>query len=287
MTIAHDDFDYNTEYTVTIPAGAIDGYASAIIWTFTTKEDDPTTPVIIAINGIPHDLIPNGTVNYNVDCDVNITIEVSPGRVVSITNNGVTVSQGLITLTNGDNTIVITIDGLPYTLVVKKPIAFDEMVIVRWENTMTVKEDFTGDGYAYRWQQANGDLLSTGIRYSVPNAGYLGSGYTLEITNAAGAIVYRSCPSGNLSQKSTIIVKAYPNPVSTGTTLYIEVETNEDEDLLQGAIIEVYSITGTRVGYIPVQGRLTPITANYGSGAYIFVLRGKDGESRELRVVVE
>jgi hypothetical protein len=43
LTIAHDDFDYFTEYTVTIPAGAVQtesGIANdEIVWSFTTKED--------------------------------------------------------------------------------------------------------------------------------------------------------------------------------------------------------------------------------------------------------
>ncbi|MDR0864719.1 MAG: Ig-like domain-containing protein [Candidatus Symbiothrix sp.] len=37
ITIAHADLAYNTEYTVTIPAGAIVGVAEAITWSFTTE----------------------------------------------------------------------------------------------------------------------------------------------------------------------------------------------------------------------------------------------------------
>ena len=40
LTIAHDDFDYNTEYTVNIPAGTLNEYTAEIEWTFTTKEGE-------------------------------------------------------------------------------------------------------------------------------------------------------------------------------------------------------------------------------------------------------
>jgi len=39
LTIAHDDFEYNTKYTVTIPTGALTGYSTAITWSFTTKKN--------------------------------------------------------------------------------------------------------------------------------------------------------------------------------------------------------------------------------------------------------
>lgn len=38
LTIAHNDFAYETDYTVTIPAATIDGCAEAIEWTFTTVQ---------------------------------------------------------------------------------------------------------------------------------------------------------------------------------------------------------------------------------------------------------
>ncbi|MDL2297087.1 choice-of-anchor J domain-containing protein [Bacteroidales bacterium OttesenSCG-928-C03] len=39
LTIAHNDFAYKTEYTVTVPAGAIDDFDEAITWKFTTKDN--------------------------------------------------------------------------------------------------------------------------------------------------------------------------------------------------------------------------------------------------------
>lgn len=41
LTIAHDDFEYETEYTVVIPAGTLTGYTKPISWSFST-ESDPT-----------------------------------------------------------------------------------------------------------------------------------------------------------------------------------------------------------------------------------------------------
>jgi hypothetical protein len=82
-----------------------------------------------------------------------------------------------------------------------------------------------------------------------------------------------------------MIVKAYPNPVSTAQTLYIDADI--DENLLHGAVIDVYSISGTHIERIKVQGRLTTLTLrNYVTGAYLFVLNG-NGFRKDLKVVVE
>ena len=55
LTIAHGDFENDTEYTVTIPVGAITGYDEAIIWSFRTKlgtgVDNVTTKGNVSVVG--------------------------------------------------------------------------------------------------------------------------------------------------------------------------------------------------------------------------------------------
>jgi len=57
--------------------------------------------------------------------------------------------------------------------------------------------------------------------------------------------------------------------------------------VLRGAVIDVYSLTGSRVAQLNVQGRLTSIPINYATGMYLFVLNGKDGLRKDLRILVQ
>ena len=80
---------------------------------------------------------------------------------------------------------------------------------------------------------------------------------------------------------------AYTNPVSAGGVLWIEAADEVDEKLLNGAIIEIYSVaSGRRVDRILCTGRLTPTTMKYGTGIFILVLKGKDGLQVEMKVTV-
>ena len=54
LTVTHPGFAFYTEYTVTIPAGAVQTEAGVandeIVWSFTTKEDDtPVGPYILTV----------------------------------------------------------------------------------------------------------------------------------------------------------------------------------------------------------------------------------------------
>jgi len=175
-----------------------------------------------------------------------------------------------------------------YTLSVNKPVPFDQIVQTRWNNTLTVIPASV-DGYtfsSYQWYRNDRPILNAtarswsagadGTRLSASDA------YHIEIITSQGTSL-RSCPN-NISL-SNFSVNAYPNPVRTGQTLYIE--ANVDDELLHGAVIEVYNITGHRVAYLQVQGRTTPVSVEYVAGSYIFVLKGSDGFRKELKVMVD
>lgn len=69
VTIAHSDFDYDTDYTVTIPVGAITGYGEVITWSFktlkSTQEFSSCTPENDA-TGVARNAIVSATFSENV-----------------------------------------------------------------------------------------------------------------------------------------------------------------------------------------------------------------------------
>jgi hypothetical protein len=196
-------------------------------------------------------------------------------------------------------TITVTAAGAvkTYTLAIDRRFAFDELVLWRWDNTLTVINNPANNGgytfNAYQWyrgasDEGTYDNFAEGQSWSAgPNRELLKETdwYYAAVTTTAGEQL-RTCP-GQVDLKETYMkVAAWPNPATKGATVYVQVET-DDERALDGAVIEVYSASGNRVDYIQAQGRYTPVPVKYASGAYIFVLRGKDGLKKEMKVIVE
>jgi hypothetical protein len=113
----------------------------------------------------------------------------------------------------------------------------------------------------------------------------LASNYSIvHPTDIMGVIAPKTDPGALRPHQSSIELKTYPNPVLKGNLVWVEVDT----DLLEGAKIEVYSISGFRVDIISVQGRQTAIeTGRFKSGMYILVFRGKGGFRQEIKLVVK
>ncbi|KAA6301047.1 MAG: 4-beta-xylanase B [Candidatus Ordinivivax streblomastigis] len=80
-------------------------------------------------------------------------------------------------------------------------------------------------------------------------------------------------------------INVYPNPVVPNGIVFVE--TNKDVNELDGAVIEVYTLTGSLVEQIPVKGKVTEVKIKGNSNAYLYVFRTKDGFRKEIKVIVE
>jgi len=105
LTISHAGFDYETTYTVTIPAGTIDGYDEIITWSFTTGEAPLVIEVLSktpAVGATDVALDANIVVTFNQDVDfangfAGITITYA-GGTVAVTN--ATIATGYLTISH-------------------------------------------------------------------------------------------------------------------------------------------------------------------------------------------
>ena len=84
----------------------------------------------------------------------------------------------------------------------------------------------------------------------------------------------------NTSQAVTV----YPNPVSRSVSVYVNADI--DEALLVGAVILVYTESGVLVQSVQVTGKLTKVDLSVDSGIYLFVLNGKTGITKTMKVIV-
>jgi hypothetical protein len=228
---------------------------------------------------------------------VNVTVNTEEPQAKVIIDGIERTGPVNITLTDyGDKSVTIIVRApngteKTYTLKVNKPVPFNTIVKVRWNNTLTVNNNPATNGIGeafkeYKWYRegeeipgatgqwwsagANGEPLSATDRYSV-------------VAVTQSGVQLRSCASA--VKLLSMEVKAYPNPAVSGQSVYIEADV--DDELLAGAVIEVYNMAGLRVDYIQAAGRLTPVSAVYASGVYTFVLKGGNGFRKELKVVVQ
>ena len=205
----------------------------------------------------------------------------------------------------GDNAIEIVVrspyhEGHPYTLIYNKPVPFNEMIVMRWNNRLTVVNNPANNAVSarftdYHWHRNDELILSgQGNQYQSYTAGADGSplspddSWYVEV-NTLNAMtqqntLYRTCIA-HVTLRN-ISFRAYPNPVETGQSLIFEADIAQAN--IDGAVIEVYNVLGVLVDILPVQGQQTIATINYSSGLYVFVLKDNKGERMiELKVTIK
>jgi hypothetical protein len=247
----------------------------------------------IWVNDIPADQIDNNTFTIDVECDRNDAfVIVGADPYATVTINGTPGNTATITLVEGENIIAITVTAQNgatenYTLIINRPVQFSKLVITRWENTMTVINNPANNGgysfIAYKWYR-DGQLLSTDQSWCAGVEGELipAGNYYVVVETDNGAIL-RTCV--HTITRSSMAVSVYPNPVNSGQMVTIDADLSTSQ--LRNAVVEVYTITGVRVGQVKVQGRVTTVEANYSPGVYLFVLTGNDGVRKDFKVVVQ
>jgi hypothetical protein len=159
---------------------------------------------------------------------------------------------------------------------------------MRWNNTLSVINNPANNGgftfTSYRWFR-NGQEFCTTQWWSAGSNGETLSTtdeYQVEMTTSDGKVL-RTCISRVTLRSMSL--KAYPNPVSSGQTINIEADI--DNELLENAVIEVNDLSGNRIEVLKVRGQVTPVVVRHPAGIYIYVLKGKEGFTKEFRVIVK
>ena len=220
--------------------------------------------------------------------DPNATVEIKVGDnyvaqnplMVNLPNYGINRFTIKIIAANG-------VDYEEYTLTIFKMIPFWKIVVMRWNNTLSIINNPANNGgftfVTFRWfrdgQQFNTDQWwSAGADGEPINTEYE---YYVEVVTTDGMMI-RTCPA-YITLRS-MEVKVAPNPVSFGQI--INIEANIDDELIKDAVIEVYDAVGNYIESLKVQGRFTPVDIRYASGLYVFVLKSAEGFTKEVKVTV-
>lgn len=176
-----------------------------------------------------------------------------------------------------------------YVLTVEKRFNFEDLVSVRWNNTLTVKNTPKTHGFeftAYQWYE-NGSPIAGATKQSY-SAGKNGerlndnSLYHVDVTDKATGKVLRTWDS-KVELKSAVIT-AYPNPVKSGQSLTISANLTSEQS--KGAKIYVYNINGSQVGTYNIDGAVTVISMPAASGTYIVRLQNDAGVIKSFNILV-
>ena len=223
-----------------------------------------------------------------------VSVTVICDQYATVTINGIGQNPCTVNLPKyNSNIIFITVTAQngntqTYTLTINRDIPFDQVVVMRWNNTLTVINNPVYNGgfifTSFKWY-CNNKVISEEQSWSrSPNGEWLNpeDEYYVELTAEGYSEVLRTCKSRITLRDIEMIL--YPNPVAIGQTIYIE--ANMENERLENATIEVYNMVGSLVEILPLTSLRIPISNKYTAGIYIFVIKGKEGFRKEVKVMV-
>ncbi|MCL2132401.1 MAG: T9SS type A sorting domain-containing protein, partial [Lentimicrobiaceae bacterium] len=231
-----------------------------------------------------------------------IHVVCDPSATVII--NGVEENPSIVPLPKfGDNIFSITViapngNAQTYTLTINKRLPFDQVIVMRWNNTLTVINNPANNGgfkfTSFKWFR-NDFEISIDQSWSVSSTGEWinpNDEFYAEMTAEGYSEVLRTCKSKVVWRD---IPKLYPNPVGKGQILHIEPDMSKEE--LKDAVLEVYDMTGKLVETLRAEtlraemrhaaSLQITIGNEYSTGVYLLILKAKNGKQEEMKVVVE
>lgn len=246
----------------------------------------------VYINGTLHDIneiytiacdYTRNVVDVEIEIPLNATININ--KIFSLNVSEPSLYKVNFTITSHDGSI-----ANDYTLMVEKYFAFEELVVQKWNNTLIVNNNpSTNGGHTFTactWYK-NGAAVSNKLFYSAGSSSSdllnANDEYYLALIKDNGDIMH-TCP-GKVALKHTQAV-VYPNPVRSGTQLYLKVDANENNNLTGDGRVEIYSFNGVRLNSTNIQGSLTPLSIQGPPGVYIVRLQAKN-VVESIKVIVQ
>ncbi|MDR0692627.1 MAG: T9SS type A sorting domain-containing protein, partial [Prevotellaceae bacterium] len=235
---------------------------------------------------------------YVMNCSENsVTVIVEPEDYTArVYYNNVLGPVFSVTKPTGVHSITYTVKSGAkeqiYTLEIAKPFKFDDVVKMRWDNTLTVINNPANNGgfhfTSFVWY-GDGRLITANQSFSAGNTGQtidpaISYHVALEADEYTGAL--NTCPSLIALRHSAADMVAYPNPAQSNGFVFVEI--NMDEAQLDHAEIEIFNIVGVSVGKVRVAGQITPVNmSSLPTGVYLLNLRGKKDLNKIVKVVVQ
>ncbi len=235
------------------------------------------------------------TVTFNVvsgDPNAAFTVVFENGMTASgnIVNNTATFP---VPSAPGDYDAVITIDGCSYNIVVRVLVGeygFGGTLPImdqRWNDVVVVNNNPAYNGghtfVGFQWYH-NGELIPGATYSNYQEKGGLNGFYSVELIeqDADGNMVtYMTC---EMYFNSTSSVKVYPVPANVRQEITIELDLTAEE--LDGAVLDIYSVTGALINHVENLQPITKIEGFKAQGTYFGRILTGTNEIKTVKFVI-
>ena len=194
----------------------------------------------------------------------------------------------------GDYDAVITIDGCSYDIVVRVLIgefSFGDGTLPimdqRWNDVVVVNNNPATNGghifVGFQWYK-NGVAIPGATYSNYQEKGGLNGFYSVELIeqDANGNMVYyKTC---EMYFNSVSAVKVYPVPANVRQEITIELDLTSEE--LDGAVLDIYSVTGALVNHVTDLRPITKIEGFKAQGTYFGRILTGTNEIKTVKFVI-
>ena len=243
--------------------------------------------VTVRVNGVPvHGTLLDNNLSYLAACgeeEVTVEITASDGSRIMI-NGEEHVGTSNISLTGEVSKIDIAVKSESdatlneYVLTVTASLSGEQLYFQRWDDVLSINHN----------PKNNGGRTITNVRWFKGDEP-VGVGRYVEIEGSANA--YRAeVEIGGKWHKvchytgtKTISIVAYPNPVSRGETLTLQLP-----DAFIGGKLSIYNMSGALIkSNIILPSAMSSLSIDYlSAGVYLFKVNSINGNSETVKVVV-
>ena len=279
LTLIQDAYCENTAFDATAMATV---YVNSIEFDNTVFESGCDNPGFVTINF--NMISGNPTAAFTVVYDNGLQAS------GNISNNTATFAAPTVP---GDYNAVFTVDGCSYDIVVRVLVgdfSFGGSLPImdqRWNDVVVVNNNPATNGghvfVSYQWYK-NGVAIPGAVYSNYQEKGGLNGFYSVELIeqDANGNMVtYKTC---DMYFSSTSTVKVYPVPANVRQEITLELDLTSEE--LEGAVLDIYSMTGAHVGHVIDLQPITKIEGFKAQGTYFGRILTGTNEIKTVKFVI-
>ena len=217
----------------------------------------------------------------------------NPGHAITgvISNNTATFETPDVA---GEYTATITIDGCTYDIVVRVPMSSHysyngtlPLMDQRWNDVVVVNCNTETNGghvfVGFQWYH-NGVAIPGATYSNYQDKGGLNGFYSVELVELlpdGSMITYMTCEE---SFSGNSYVKVYPVPANVRQEITIELELTSEE--LDGAVLDIYSVTGAHISHVTDLQPITKIQGFTAQGTYFGRILTGTNEIKTVKFII-
>ena len=280
LTLIQDAYCENTSFDASAVATV---YVNAIEFEDVVFESGCDNPGMVTINF--NMIAGNPTAAFTVVYDNGLQAS------GNISNNSATFAAPT---TPGDYNAVFTVDGCSYDIVVRVLVgdfSFGDgtypIMDQRWNDVVVVNNNPQTNGghtfVSFQWYK-NGVAIPGAVYSNYQEKGGLSGFYSVELVeqDANGNMVtYKTC---EMYFNSVSTVRVYPVPANVRQEITLELDLTSEE--LDGAVLDIYSVTGAHINHVTDLRPITKIEGFKAQGTYFGRILTGTNEIKTVKFVI-